>query len=278
MIDISQIRAMISAEVDSRLAALGLGTLTPQVLEELALVALEQACAQRMQDLRDGDEPAQPLNPSPAGNLDVYLAECTVNGHGTAKTWKTVAIGATTVTLSDNATNYLWAKVDLQRESLEGTFYYSFYDASLVVNTSSGYATSTETGQLPSDATAIRVIPLGSITTASGKITAMDVRKGHIWFCAPELTLPEGEQGEMLYHDGDDWVVLDNPGSSSYGHALTLKDDGSIPEWVAIERVKVVCTVEIDGGKLRMTRADLDVIRKQADDDYETIVELGTCE
>jgi hypothetical protein len=73
-------------------------------------------------------------------------------------------------------------------------------------------------------------------------------------------------------------VVLDNPGSSSYGHALTLKDDGSIPEWVAIERVKVVRTVEIDGGELRMTRADIDVIRKQDDDDYETIVELGTCE
>ena len=44
--------------------------------------------------------------------------------------------------------------------------------------------------------------------------------------------LPEGELGDILYHDGESWVVL-NPPSSSTVHVLA--SSGNAPYWLATE-------------------------------------------
>lgn len=44
--------------------------------------------------------------------------------------------------------------------------------------------------------------------------------------------LPDGVQGDIIYHDGDNWVVL-NAGTN--GQVLVTKGDGDNPEWQTIE-------------------------------------------
>lgn len=39
-----------------------------------------------------------------------------------------------------------------------------------------------------------------------------------------------GEEGDMLYHDGDDWVVLENPGTPA-AHNFVLRHNGTAPYW-----------------------------------------------
>lgn len=45
--------------------------------------------------------------------------------------------------------------------------------------------------------------------------------------------LPEGKKGDMLYNDGSNWVLLDNPGEPTTGEENALIHDGSIPAWNA---------------------------------------------
>lgn len=44
-------------------------------------------------------------------------------------------------------------------------------------------------------------------------------------------SLPDGEEGEILYHNGTDWVVLSNPGDPSPNEAWALFHDGTAPYW-----------------------------------------------
>jgi len=43
--------------------------------------------------------------------------------------------------------------------------------------------------------------------------------------------LPDGQAGDMLYHDGTDWVLLPNPGSGIH----VLSHDGTAPSWIETE-------------------------------------------
>ena len=51
--------------------------------------------------------------------------------------------------------------------------------------------------------------------------------------------LPDGEAGDMLYHDGTDWVPLLNPGEPSSGYKWTLQHDATEPEWVEYKEITV---------------------------------------
>jgi hypothetical protein len=51
--------------------------------------------------------------------------------------------------------------------------------------------------------------------------------------------LPDGAQGDMLYHNGTDWVPLANPGTPSSGYKWTLQHDAAVPEWVEYKEITV---------------------------------------
>ena len=44
--------------------------------------------------------------------------------------------------------------------------------------------------------------------------------------------LPDGVQGDMLYHDGNEWVRLSAPSGSS---VFVLSHNGTIPSWLETE-------------------------------------------
>jgi len=52
-------------------------------------------------------------------------------------------------------------------------------------------------------------------------------------------SLPDGEAGDMLYHDGTDWVPLANPGTPTSGYKWTLQHDAAVPEWVEYKEITV---------------------------------------
>jgi hypothetical protein len=52
-------------------------------------------------------------------------------------------------------------------------------------------------------------------------------------------SLPAGEAGDMLYHDGTDWVPLANPGAPTSGYKWTLQHDAAVPEWVEYKEITV---------------------------------------
>jgi len=43
--------------------------------------------------------------------------------------------------------------------------------------------------------------------------------------------LPAGQAGDMLYHDGNNWVRLAAPGSGVF----VLSHNGTVPSWIATE-------------------------------------------
>lgn len=42
--------------------------------------------------------------------------------------------------------------------------------------------------------------------------------------------LPPGDEGDVLYHDGSTWVVLENPGAP-VAEDWAFRHDGTIPYW-----------------------------------------------
>lgn len=52
-------------------------------------------------------------------------------------------------------------------------------------------------------------------------------------------SLPDGEAGDMLYHDGTDWVLLGAPGTPSSGYKWTLQHAAAVPEWVEYKEITV---------------------------------------
>ena len=44
--------------------------------------------------------------------------------------------------------------------------------------------------------------------------------------------LPDGVAGDILYHDGNNWVRLPAPPS---GYISVLSHDGTVPSWIATE-------------------------------------------
>lgn len=60
-----------------------------------------------------------------------------------------------------------------------------------------------------------------------GLITSSGVRNFKAG-CGDEL--PSGSSGDILYHDGTDWVVLNNPGASALEYWV-LTHDGTSPSW-----------------------------------------------
>ena len=47
-----------------------------------------------------------------------------------------------------------------------------------------------------------------------------------------DKSLPDGEAGDMLYHDGTDWVILSAPSSSGIS---VLSHNGTVPSWIETE-------------------------------------------
>ena len=45
-------------------------------------------------------------------------------------------------------------------------------------------------------------------------------------------SLPDGEAGDMLYHDGTDWVILPAPSGSGIS---VLSHNGTVPSWIETE-------------------------------------------
>lgn len=54
-----------------------------------------------------------------------------------------------------------------------------------------------------------------------------------------KVGLPEAEFGDMLYFDGDNWVLLVNPGVPDSGSVHVLQHDGTEPGFVEYEQVTV---------------------------------------
>lgn len=59
--------------------------------------------------------------------------------------------------------------------------------------------------------------------------------------------LPEGSSGDMLYHDGTEWVLLASPSASASAPVL-LSHDGSLPSWGGGTAVTVVV---VDNGEFK---------------------------
>ena len=51
--------------------------------------------------------------------------------------------------------------------------------------------------------------------------------------------LPTGSVGEMLYHNGTDWVVLANPAAPGSGSRWVMHHDGTAPEFLLYEEIDV---------------------------------------
>jgi hypothetical protein len=51
--------------------------------------------------------------------------------------------------------------------------------------------------------------------------------------------LPAGEAGDMLFHNGADWVLIANPGAPTSGYVWTLQHDTAAPEWVEYKELTV---------------------------------------
>ena len=51
--------------------------------------------------------------------------------------------------------------------------------------------------------------------------------------------LPAGKAGDMLYHDGTDWVPLVNPGAPTSGYKWTLQHDGTVIVWSEYKEITV---------------------------------------
>lgn len=47
---------------------------------------------------------------------------------------------------------------------------------------------------------------------------------------AEPVTVAPGSEGDMLYHDGENWVVLANPGPPA-ANDWVLRHDGTTPYW-----------------------------------------------
>jgi len=47
-----------------------------------------------------------------------------------------------------------------------------------------------------------------------------------------DKSLPDGEAGDMLYHDGTDWVILPAPSGSGIS---VLSHNGTVPSWIETE-------------------------------------------
>jgi len=58
-----------------------------------------------------------------------------------------------------------------------------------------------------------------------------------------DANLPTGFAGDMLYHNGTDWVALANPGAPSADQVNILKHDGTLPEWEVKETPTVTICV-----------------------------------
>jgi hypothetical protein len=51
--------------------------------------------------------------------------------------------------------------------------------------------------------------------------------------------MPEGAAGDMLYHNGTDWVILANPGAPTSPNRNFLVHDGTAPAWVEMEAKEI---------------------------------------
>jgi len=47
-----------------------------------------------------------------------------------------------------------------------------------------------------------------------------------------DKSLPDGEAGDLLYHDGTDWVILPAPSGSGIS---VLSHNGTVPSWIETE-------------------------------------------
>ena len=56
-----------------------------------------------------------------------------------------------------------------------------------------------------------------------------------------DKSLPAGQAGDMLYHDGNNWVRLASPGSNTDGHVwiLTFFTGLIFPGWVEYKEITV---------------------------------------
>ena len=45
--------------------------------------------------------------------------------------------------------------------------------------------------------------------------------------------------GDMIFFNGDRWVLLDNPGGQSTGYKWTLQHDLTAPEWIEYKEITV---------------------------------------
>lgn len=69
----------------------------------------------------------------------------------------------------------------------------------------------------------------------SGKVAVPDSS-------TPSDPLPSGSEGDMLYHDGSGWVVLDSPAAPGTDEIVLLSHTGTAPEWVTITKKELdVC-------------------------------------
>jgi len=51
--------------------------------------------------------------------------------------------------------------------------------------------------------------------------------------------LPDGQDGDLLYHNGTEWVPRANPGPPSTGYVWTLQHDGTVIVWVEYKEITV---------------------------------------
>jgi len=52
-------------------------------------------------------------------------------------------------------------------------------------------------------------------------------------------SLPDGNAGDMLYHNGTDWLPLINPGTPSTGYVWTLLHLAAAPAWIEYKEITV---------------------------------------
>jgi|694.fasta_scaffold08860_2 hypothetical protein len=52
-------------------------------------------------------------------------------------------------------------------------------------------------------------------------------------------SLPAGEDGDILYHNGTEWVPRANPGPPSTGYVWVLQHDGTVIVWSEYKEITV---------------------------------------